>query len=75
MQQGKEKTPAKAGAFSFGKKPELHCCDEVGYHHWCDFLQELSHSRCHPGIHGCGTECIDADTFASLAESVLGKGH
>ena len=45
------KNPGQGRGFCLKRNADLHCCDEVRYQDCRMFLQQLSHSRGHAGIH------------------------
>ena len=69
------KNPGRSRGFDLKRECELHGRDKVGNHDRGVFLEQLRHAGRHAGVHRCGAESIDANTFAGLGESVLGKSH
>jgi len=52
----------------------LHCGDKGGQSCRGAALEELSHTRGHAGVHGCGAEGIVANALAGLAKHALDDG-
>ena len=60
---------------SRGAGARSHGGDKGGQSRVGAALEELSHARGHPGVHGCGAESVVANTVTGLAEGALSDGH
>jgi len=59
---------------SRGAGARLHGGDKGGQSRVGAALEELSHARGHPGVHGCGAEGVVANAVTGLADGALGDG-